>query len=94
LPGPVDGVTTALDATELLEEDVRHARELGMTAKLLIHPRQVMPTQAGFRPDEESVRWARGVVAAVANGSAVGVDGHMVDAPVLARARLILGQAD
>lgn len=92
LPGPIDGVTTALDDRRLLLEDVRHAQEVGMAAKLLIHPRQVDATHQAFGPDEESVRWAKRTVDAVADGSAVGVDGHMVDAPVVARARAILAR--
>lgn len=90
LPGPIDGVTTALDNPETLEQDLMSARDLGMTAKLLVHPRQVSATQAAFQPDPEAIRWARRVVEASARNEAVRVDGHMVDAPVLARARALL----
>ncbi|MBW8801395.1 MAG: CoA ester lyase [Streptomyces sp.] len=93
LPGPVDGVTTALDDAETLDRDLRRARETGFTAKLLVHPKQVPVTHAAFRPDEEAVRWARRVVESATGSSAVRVDGHMVDAPVLARARAILHRA-
>ncbi|WP_229841565.1 HpcH/HpaI aldolase/citrate lyase family protein [Streptomyces brasiliensis] len=92
LPGPVDGVTTHLDNTDVLAADVRHAKELGMSGKLLIHPKQIAPTQAGFKPDARSVAWARKVVAAGRSGQAVRVDGQMVDAPVVARAEAILAR--
>ncbi|MGW0707918.1 HpcH/HpaI aldolase/citrate lyase family protein [Streptomyces sp. NPDC002643] len=93
LPGPVDGVTTALDDAQALRRDLRRAKEIGFTAKLLIHPRQVPFTHAAFRPDEEAVRWARRVVESVTGGNAARVDGEMVDAPVVARARAILWNA-
>jgi citrate lyase subunit beta / citryl-CoA lyase len=92
LPGPIDGVTTALDDVEALGDDLRHAQEIGMTGKLLIHPRQVAPTNVAFGPDESTVRWAQRVLDAAATGAAVRVDGHMVDAPVIARARAVLAQ--
>lgn len=93
LPGPVDGVTTALDDSEVLDGDLRRAKETGFTAKLLVHPKQVPVTHAAFRPDEEAIRWARRVVESVDGSSAARVDGHMVDAPVLARAKAILQRA-
>lgn len=96
LPGPVDGVTTALDDPELLADDLRHARELGLTGKLLIHPRQVERTHAAYRPSEDEVAWARKVLAAVEEHGtgAVRVDGDMVDPPVVARAHDILRRKD
>lgn len=96
LPGPVDGVTTALDDTDLLTEDLGHARELGLTGKLLIHPRQVQATHAAYRPNEDEVAWAERVLTAVAEGGtgAVRVDGDMVDPPVVARAQDILRRKD
>lgn len=94
LPGPVDGVTTALDDDQVLDRDLREAKGIGFTAKLLVHPRQVPVTHAALKPDEKAVGWARRVVASVTGNEAARVDGHMVDAPVLARARTILRNAD
>ena len=90
--GPVDGVTTALDDPDRLAEDVRHAVDLGFTAKLCIHPRQVAGVHAGLQPASADVDWAERVVAA-AGGGAVAVDGEMVDGPVILRARTILARA-
>lgn len=90
LPGPIDGVTTALDDPGTLTDDVRYARDLGLTGKLLIHPRQVEPTHAAYRPSEEEVAWAQRVLDAAAGGGAIRVDGAMVDAPVVARAARII----
>lgn len=90
LPGPVDGVTTALDDTDVLADDLHYARDLGLTGKLLIHPKQVETTHAAHRPSDDEVAWAQRVIEAAAAGGAVRVDGDMVDAPVVARAEEIL----
>jgi citrate lyase subunit beta / citryl-CoA lyase len=90
LPGPIDGVTTAIDNVAALNEDLLRGREIGLTAKLLIHPRQVAPVHDAYRPDAATVQWAERVVEAASDGAAVQVDGQMVDAPVLARARSVL----
>jgi citrate lyase subunit beta/citryl-CoA lyase len=91
--GPVDGVTTALDDADRLNADVRHAVDLGFTAKLCIHPRQVAVVNAGWQPTAADAEWARRVLAAEGQG-AVAIDGEMVDGPVLVRARSILGRVD
>ena len=92
LPPPVDGVTTALDDAERIGADARRARSLGFGGKLCIHPKQVAIVNAAFSPAAAELEWARRVVAAAAaaGGAAVAVDGKMVDAPVLARARRLL----
>lgn len=96
LPGPVDGVTVALDDPQVLADDLAHARDLGLTGKLLIHPRQVEATHAAYRPSDAEVSWAEKVLTAVrdTSGGAVRVDGDMVDAPVIARAEAILRRKD
>ncbi|HEU0103398.1 MAG TPA: CoA ester lyase [Mycobacteriales bacterium] len=94
LPGPIDGVTTAIDDAAAVLADTVRARRLGMTGKLVIHPRQLAAVAEGFAPDPEEVRWARAVVDAVqGERGAVQVDGALVDAPVLARARAVLADA-
>lgn len=92
LPGPLDGVTVALGDEQTLADDLAHARELGMTGKLLIHPSQVGATLSAFRPSESELEWAHRVVSAArsSGGGAVQVDGAMVDAPVITRAEEIL----
>jgi len=92
LPAPVDGVTTTLDDAVRIELEARRARSLGFGAKLCIHPRQVAIVNSAFSPAEAELAWAQRVVdaAAAADGAAVAVDGKMVDAPVLSRARRLL----
>ncbi|MEY3474274.1 MAG: hypothetical protein RL087_732 [Pseudomonadota bacterium] len=96
IAAPVDGVTTNLQDPAVTAADARRARALGFGAKLCIHPRQVQPVHEAFRPSAEQLDWARRVLAAAqaAGGSAVAVDGKMVDAPVLLRARTLLGSAE
>ena len=95
LPAPVDGVTTAIDDAAALARDVARARALGFGGKLCIHPRQVGPVNAAFRPGADEIAWAQRVVAAdaAAGGAAVAVDGRMVDRPVLLKTRRILASA-
>jgi citrate lyase subunit beta/citryl-CoA lyase len=90
--GPIAGVTVDLNDETKLLADVQFARACGFTAKLCIHPRQLPAVEAAFRPAEAELSWAERVIAAAqASTGAVQVDGRMVDAPVLARARRILG---
>ncbi|GAQ64223.1 HpcH/HpaI aldolase/citrate lyase family protein [Streptomyces scabiei] len=88
---PVDGVTTAVRDMDTLSADIAHARRLGFTGKLCVHPCQLLRVAEGFAPSAEEVRWARAVLGA--GDSVTTVDGQMVDKPVLERARRVLAQA-
>jgi len=92
IAGPVDGVTGAIDDADALRSDVAHARRLGFTGKLCIHPRQVPIAAESFAPSESERRWAESILRAVeaSTDGVVAVDGKMVDAPVISRARRIL----
>lgn len=91
---PIDGVTTALREEDVIADDCRHAVAIGFGGKLLIHPAQIAAARKGFAPSEGECDWARRVLAAVEGGAAaIAVDGAMVDAPVIARARRILERA-
>lgn len=91
IAAPLDGVTVRLNDPDILRDDTRHARSLGMTGKLCIHPRQAGDVIRAFAPTDAQIDWARRVLAA--EDGAVAVDGMMVDEPVRIRARAILGQA-
>ena len=95
LATPVDGVSTTFDDPAEVMADTAHARRHGFGAKLCIHPKQVVPVNAGFSPSDEELAWAQRVVAADAasNGAAVALDGKMVDRPVVARAQRMLRDA-
>ncbi|ELZ98973.1 citrate-lyase [Haloferax mucosum ATCC BAA-1512] len=82
-----------------LRADARFGRELGYDGKLAIHPAQVPIINDAFSPDTEDVTWARKVLRArdeaAAEGRGVfGVDGEMIDAPLVKQAENILDRAD
>ena len=89
---PVDGVTTDITDDEALAADTRHAVALGFTGKLCIHPAQVPAVTEAFAPSEDELKWARAVLGA--GDSVAAVDGHMVDKPMLERARRLLALAE
>ncbi len=88
---PMDGVTTVIDDPARIEADARYARSLGFGGKLVIHPKQVAPAAAGFRPNASEIEWAEKILAS--GDAAAAVDGAMVDEPVRVRARSILARA-
>lgn len=93
IPGPIDGVTTAIDDTDRVLRDSARARRLGFSGKLCIHPRQVAAVNTTFTPSADTVAWAHRVVDAAQGGGVVTVDGQMVDKPVLLRAQAILRES-
>lgn len=93
----VDTLVTDIDALDRLREDAAFARDLGYDGKIAIHPSQVPVINDAFRPEEEQVEWARRVVDAVEDREGEGVvrvDGEMIDAPLVSRARRILDRAN
>jgi len=94
LPGPIDGVTTALDDPAVSGADAARARRLGFAGKLCIHPSQVGAVNAAFTPNVDEIAWAHRIIEASTAGGAVRVDGHMVDAPVIIKAQAILARAE
>ena len=74
------------------------ARRLGFLGKSCIHPSQVALANAAFRPTDDEIAHALKVVEAAksAESSGIGawmVDGRMVDAPFLSRARAVVETA-
>ena len=94
IAAPVDGVTQAIDDPELLRRDCQRSRQLGFSGKACIHPKQVDIVNDCFSPTADEITWAERIVAAFlqAQGSAVLVDGRMVDRPVLLKAQAILAE--
>ena len=88
---PLDGVTVRFDDASVVEAEARRARDMGFGGKLLIHPKQIAPAKAVFRPSQDEYDWACRVIKAVAeSASAVQLDGAMVDVPVIKRAEAII----
>ncbi|MYU51923.1 MULTISPECIES: HpcH/HpaI aldolase/citrate lyase family protein [Streptomyces] len=93
IAAPLDGVTTRLDAPDVLAADARAARGMGFGGKLAIHPAQIDGINAAFGPTAQERDWAERVLTAVreAGGSAIRVDGQMIDRPRVELARRLLG---
>ncbi len=89
---PIDGVTTTLDDPAVIERETRRARCLGFRGKLCIHPKQIAAVHAAFAYTSGEQAWARRVIDAAdaSGGSAVALDGKMVDTPVILKAHKIL----
>jgi citrate lyase subunit beta/citryl-CoA lyase len=69
----------------------REARAHGFDGATCVHPTVVPILNDAFAPDAAEIAWAERVVIAAKGGAgAFTVDGRMVDAPVIARARRIL----
>ena len=93
---PVDGVWTQIDDEEGLRAHTRRGRRLGFGGTLCIHPNQIGPVNDCFRPRQEEIDWAKQVLDAVASsgGSAVALDGQMIDRPLILMAERILCDAE
>lgn len=92
----VDSILANFRDPDALRADVRRAKLDGFTAKFAIHPDQVAPINAGFRPDESEIEHARAIVAAFNASEGAGtvqVNGMMVDKPHLTQALRILEAA-
>ena len=78
-----------------LREEATRAHRLGFTGKVAIHPAQIPVIHEIFTPSPGEVRRAGEILAAdrAAGGSAVALDGRMVDRPVVEAARRVIQRA-
>ncbi len=94
----IDTPFTDSDDTSGLAADCRLALGLGFNAKAAIHPNQVPVINEVFSPAKSEIEWALRVTEAAKRASAkglgvFGLDGKMVDKPVILRAERILERA-
>ncbi len=94
----LDTPYTAFRDHDGLRADAERARRLGFTGKFAIHPAQLPIIAEAFAPDGDEIALARRVIdaweaAAAAGRGVIAVDGRMVDAPVVERARALLRRA-
>ena len=84
------------DYTDLpaIEEAAKDARRHGFDGASCVHPSAVPILNTAFAPTPEEIDWANRVLAAAeANqAGAFTIDGRMIDAPIVARARSILSK--
>ena len=87
----LDGAWLRFKDSAGLQASAENAGRMGFAGKIAIHPAQVPVINAAFTPGAEETAQAR-KIAEAADGAG-GVDGMMVDAPVIARARRVLKAA-
>jgi citrate lyase subunit beta/citryl-CoA lyase len=95
LAPPPAPVSARLDAPEAFTEDTAALLRRGFFGRMCIHPTQVALTHAAMTPGAQEVAEARRVVRAAEEAERQGigvlvVDGRMVDAPIVLRARRVL----
>ena len=92
LPGSI----ADFNDVQAFEHLVRKAKAFGFTGALGIHPKQIELINTAFRPSLEDLAQAQRIIdayqQALDNGAgAVALDGKMIDAPVVERARRLVG---
>ncbi|KJL27991.1 HpcH/HpaI aldolase/citrate lyase family protein [Microbacterium oxydans] len=90
----IDAVHVDIADVAGLDAEAKDAAASGFAATACIHPSQVAVIRAAYRPDEETVAWARAVLAAAVDERGVfRFDGRMIDEPVLRHARSVVSRA-
>lgn len=95
----IDTVFADIEDEEGLKAETIYAKKIGFTGKAVINPRQISIVNQVFMPTEEEIRKAlkiyKGWIKAKNKGLGVfAIDGKMVDAPIVARAKYILDIAE
>lgn len=102
LPSTIDLVCTSYKGEEglaRLEEECRGGKAMGFNGKQCIHPSQVETAHRLFAPSEKEAEWAVRIVTADEKAASAGrgawtLDGAMIDAPVVGRAKAIVAKAE
>lgn len=108
LPSTIDLVCTTFRGDEgvrRLREECADGKGMGFNGKQCIHPSQVEVVQGAFAPSGEEVEWSVRVVVAdekASKGDRAGeagrgawtLDGKMIDAPVVGRAKAVVARAE
>jgi (S)-citramalyl-CoA lyase len=94
LAPPLETVYPRIDDPVGLQHFASSAQDKGFAGMLCIHPRQVEIVHRALMPTLTQVDWARRVLGSADQAGAFQLDGQMVDAPVIQRARDILACVD
>jgi len=94
----IDTPYSDIDNLECLKKDAKRAKRLGFDGKALISPKQINIVNQIFSPTAAEIDWAKRVVRAIdkaeKNGKGViSLDGKMIDAPIVNRAKRIINIA-
>lgn len=101
LPSVIDLVCTSYKGPEgkkTLEEECIAGKNMGFNGKQCIHPTQVEIAQKAFSPSDEELTWAVRISIAERKADSQGrgawtLDGKMIDAPVMGKAKSLLDRA-
>lgn len=82
-----------------MKEECLGGKGLGFNGKQCIHPSQVETVQRAFAPSTEELQWAVRIVIADRKADKQGrgawtLDGKMIDAPVVGKAKSIVSKAE
>lgn len=89
----IDAVHIDIDDADGLQREAMDAVASGFRATACIHPNQVAAIRAAYRPDDDTVAWARAVLEAAATERGVfRFEGRMIDEPVLRHARSLVSR--
>jgi citrate lyase subunit beta/citryl-CoA lyase len=87
----IDAIHLDIADLEGLRLEAEDAAASGFCASACIHPSQVATVRAAYRPTDDEVAWASGVLKAARNERGVFTfQGRMIDAPLLRHAEQIL----
>jgi citrate lyase subunit beta / citryl-CoA lyase len=90
----IDAIHLDIADVEGLRAEAMDAAASGFGATACIHPSQVDVIRTAYRPSDEEVAWASGVMRAAINEHGVfRYEGRMIDAPLLHHAEQILSSA-
>lgn len=86
---------TDINDDEGLLKDVKFAKSLGFTGKASISPRHIACINSVFSPTREEIHYAHNVIEAIERAKsqhkgAIALNGKMIDAPIVSRARQVL----
>jgi len=95
----IDTVYVDINDEEGLRLETEYAKKIGFTGKAVINPRQIDIIHEVYTPTEDEIRKAYRVITEFNKNTKAGIgvfaiDGKMVDAPVVTRARYVLELAD
>ncbi|PTB94902.1 CoA ester lyase [Marinobacter sp. B9-2] len=92
LNAPIDTVTTEVKDLSEVRRNASYASGMGMGGMLCIHPSQVPIANEVFMPSQEEIAWAQRIMEHAGRAGVFKLDGEMIDAPVIDRAKSILDQ--
>ena len=95
----IDTVFVDINDEDGLRIETEYAKQIGFTGKAVINPRQIDIIHEVYMPSEEEIRKAYRIILEFKKNKKAGIgvfaiDGKMVDAPVMTRAKQVLELAN